>query len=163
MATKNESNKRDYKGVVEKKEFKWWENENLSNIVLVKEFEDYFRILSNNNPGKVADYIKSNSIPFKDIISLVGFIDYIVKESKESTNLLSAFDDWRLTAADITNKIKKAAVGTRRDLIKAYLKENPNPETKGFSIETHLIKKLNLKVKEKTVSNDLKEINSEKR
>ena len=59
--TKNESNSGDSKGLTEK----------MDRLIKVKEFEYLFQMISNNDPNKVSGYVKSNSIPFDDVIKLI--------------------------------------------------------------------------------------------
>jgi hypothetical protein len=165
------------------KEFKWWETKNFSSIMMVKEYQDYFKILSMNNPDKVVEYIKSNSIPLTDMIRLIDFMNLIVEASKDSVNLLKEIanerdvlegknleiENGRLTAASVTNEKRIKAVDDRRKKIKEYLEANPNLDTKGFSLEGYLTKVLELRdskgkeLSSKTIGRDLIFISLDKR
>lgn len=71
--------------------------------------------------------------------------------------------------AEETNTQRTANAKARRELIKQYLEANPNPDTKGLSLEGHLIKilaSIDSKwkgISERTIKDDLKKINLEKR
>lgn len=61
------------------------------------------------------------------------------------------------------NNKKATAAAERQESIKQFLLQNPHPDTHAYSLPNFLIKILKLDVSERTVFNDLKKINLEKR
>jgi hypothetical protein len=99
------------------------------------------------------------SSDFQHAESLIEYIGWchslIGPEIARSKNAVSA-----------TNKKRSSKADKRRSKIRGLLMENPNPVLRTNilnPLENYIIKKLKLKVSVKTIENDLKQINSERR
>lgn len=186
MATKNESNTGDKRGISSKQNLKALENERRANKKALKEFKENSskkkeRTLNEKFEDALKDSFKKSlkrvsQIPETAIkIPIELIFDKVEDTTKNIIAEAKLKSDERIRrkgkkeGALIANEKRASKAKDRQEKIKAYLRDNPKPNLGPYSLEGYLIKKLSIKktngkdISEKTIKNDLKEINLEKR